>query len=183
MRRALAVVLIVITACAGSDGDSGANGGLGFGVERPEDGGVAHLSPEEVEAILNGEAEPPDYSSVPTTSGTHAPVPAPCGIYREEIPEIFTVHTLEHGAVIVNYQPDQVDGAVLGEVEQLARTMATHIIVAPFAEMPTPVALVAWGQLAARPSLEVEEVRSFWAEYAQRGPESGVRCPVEVDQA
>jgi hypothetical protein len=61
--------------------------------------------------------------------------------------------------------------------------MATHIVVAPYTDMPTPVAFVAWGHLAARPSLEVEEVRSFWGEFAQRGPESGIRCPVEVDEA
>jgi hypothetical protein len=183
MRRALAVLLVTTAACGGSVQSTTTATGLGFPVETPEDRGVAHLSPEEVDAVLSGEAAPPDYSSVPATSGTHAPVAAPCGIYREEIPEIFTIHTLEHGAVVVYYRPGDVDEATLAEVEELARTMATHIVVAPYTDMPTPVALVAWGHLAARPSLEVEEVRSFWGEYAQRGPESGIRCPVEVDEA
>jgi hypothetical protein len=179
MKRALMALLVVITACAGTNDGNG----LGFPVETPEDMGVAHLSPEETDAIVNGEAEPPAYSSVPATSGTHAPAAAPCGIYPEQIPEIFAVHSLEHGAVIVYYRPDQVDETILAEVEELARTMSTHIIVMPYAEMPTPVALVAWGRLAARPSLEVEEVRAFWAEYAHRGPESGIACPVEIDRS
>ena len=179
----MASLLLTIAACGGSAQSTTAVAGLGFPVEAPDDGGAAHLSPAEVDAILQGETAPPEYSSVPATSGIHAPVSAPCGIYREEIPEMFVVHTLEHGAVVVYYQPGHVDEATLAEIEGVARTMATHIVVAPFASMPTPVALVAWGHLAARPSLEVEEVRSFWGEYAQRGPESGVSCPVEVDQA
>jgi hypothetical protein len=183
MRRVLAVVLLTIAACGGSAQSTTTDTGLGFPVETPEDQGAAHLSPDQVDAILSGEAAPPEYSSVPATSGTHAPLAAPCGIYRQVIPEIFVIHTLEHGAVVAYYKPDGVDEATLVEVEELARTMATHILVAPYSEMPTPVALVAWGQLAARPSLEVDEVRSFWSEYAQRGPESGIRCPVEVDEA
>lgn len=183
MRRAAAVLLLTIAACGGAVQSTTTDSGLGFPVETPEDRGAAHLSREEVDAILLGEAAPPEYSSVPATSGTHAALVAPCGIYREEIPEMFVVHTLEHGAVVVYYNPDEVGEATLAEVEEVARTMSTHIVVAPYSIMPTPVALVAWGQLAARPSLEVEEVRSFWGEYAQRGPESGVRCPIEVDQA
>jgi hypothetical protein len=183
MRRAAAVLLLTIAACEGAVKSTTTEGGLGFPVESPEDRGVAHLSNEEVDAILLGEAAPPEYSSVPATSGTHAPLAAPCGIYREEIPEIFIIHTLEHGVVVVYYKSGEVDVATLAEVEELARTMSTHIVVAPYSIMPTPVAFVAWGHLAARPSLEVEEVRSFWGEYAQRGPESGVGCPVEVDQA
>lgn len=176
-------LLLTIAACGGSGPSATTVAGLGFPVETPQDGGAAHLSPAEVDAILLGEADPPEYSSIPATSGIHAPVSAPCGIYREEIPEMFVVHTLEHGAVVVYYQPAQVDEATLAEVEGVARTMATHIVVAPFSNMLTPVALVAWGHLAARPSLEVEEVRSFWGEYAQRGPESGVSCAFEIDQA
>lgn len=182
MRRVLAVVLLTIAACGGSVESTTTDTGLGFPVETPEDLGAAHLSPDQVDAILRGEAAPPGYSSVPATSGTHAPLAAPCGIYGEEIPEIFIIHTLEHGAVVVYYKPDEVDQATLVEVEELARTMATHIVVAPYTVMSTPVALVSWGRLAARPSLEVEEVRAFWAEYAQRGPESGIACPVEMDR-
>lgn len=183
MRRTLVVLLLTIIACGGSAQSTTTDNGLGFPVETPEDRGAAHLTPDEVNAILSGEASPPDYSSVPATSGMHAPLAAPCGIYRQPIPEVFTIHTLEHGAVIVYYKPGEVDETTLAEVEELARTMATHIVVAPYTDMSTPVAFVAWGRLAARPSLEIDEVRSFWGEYAQRGPESGIRCPVEVDEA
>jgi hypothetical protein len=166
-------------ACGGAEGD----GGIGFPVDSPPDLGVAHLTVEEVEAILAGQADPPEWSSAPATSGTHAPTWAPCGIYREEVPEVFTVHTLEHGAVIAYYRPGEAEAESLAEVEELARTMSTHIIVMPFSPMETPAALVAWGQLAARPRLEAEELRVFWAEFAQRGPEAGIPCPVEIDQA
>jgi hypothetical protein len=171
---------MVMVACSG--GGAG-GGGLGFPVETPEDRGVNHLTEEEVAAIEAGTQSPPDYSSVPATSGTHAPNWAPCGIFRQQILEIYVVHTLEHGAVVAYYRPTDVTGDALAGLEELARDLSTHIIVMPYPEMTTPVALVAWGHLAARPALDLDEVRAFWAEYAQRGPESGIACPFEVDEA
>jgi Protein of unknown function (DUF3105) len=47
----------------------------------------------------------PEYNSNPPTSGPHAPQPAACGIYREPVTDIQQVHTLEHGAIIVQYDP------------------------------------------------------------------------------
>jgi hypothetical protein len=49
--------------------------------------------------------------------------------------------------------------------------------------MPTSVAFVSWGHLAARDDLDVEEVRTFWGEFAQRGPESSIPCDLEIDEA
>lgn len=179
IRRIGLMAPMVVVACSGNGG----GGGSDFPVETPGDRGVAHLTQDQVAAIEAGTQAPPDYSSVPATSGTHAPNWAPCGIYRQQIPEMYVVHTLEHGAVVVYYRPAEVSGEALAGLEDLARDFSTHIVVMPYPEMAIPVALVAWGHLAARPALDLDEVRAFWAEYAQRGPESGIACPFEVDEA
>lgn len=156
---------------------------LGFVVETPEDLGVSHLSTEQVDAIMAGTEEGPAYSSVPATSGPHAPLATPCGIFRQETPEIFNVHSLEHGVVIVYYKGDEVEPQALAEVEEAARQFQTHIIMMPRSDMPSPVAFVSWGHLAVRQSLDVDEVRTFWGEFAQRGPEASIPCDFEVDEA
>ena len=180
MRRVLLVVILLGVGCGGDGGEGEA---LGFTVQMPEDLGVAHLSNEEVDAIVAGVQDPPAYSSVPASSGPHAPAATPCGVFRQEVPEIFNVHSLEHGVVIIYYQPEQVDPEALAASEAAAREFQTHIIVMPRSEMPTAVAFVSWGHLAGLDDLKVDQVRSFWGEYAQRGPESGIRCPFAIDES
>ena len=160
----------------------GAGGGGGYVVTEPEDLGVDHLSQEAVQAIVDGTLDPPEYSSVPATSGQHAPSPTPCGVYRQEVPEMFNIHALEHGAVIFYYQPALLTADERGELEEVARQLQTHVIVMPFAAIDHPLALVAWGKLARLEEFDAEAARSFWAEFAQLGPESGVACEFTVDE-
>lgn len=170
------VICALVVACGGA----AATGG--FEVTEPEDLGVDHLSQEAVQAIVAGELDPADYSSVPATSGQHAPSPTPCGVYRQEVPEMFNVHALEHGAVIFYYQPELVTEAERGELEELGRQLQTHVIVMPFAAIDHPLALVAWGKLARLETFDPEAARAFWAEFAQLGPESGIACEFSVDE-
>lgn len=148
----------------------------------PEDLGEEHLSQEAVQAFVDGTLEPPEYSSVPAASGTHAPSPTPCGVYRQEVPEIFNIHALEHGAVIFYYRADLLEEAQRNELEELARQLSTHVIVMPFSLMEEPLALVAWGKLARLAAFDLEAARSFWGEFAQLGPEAGIACDLAVDE-
>jgi hypothetical protein len=169
-------LLTLLFAC----GNAGATGE--YEVLEPEDLGVNHLSQEETQSIVDGTLVPPSYSSVPATSGRHAPVPTPCGVYRQEVPEIFNIHALEHGAVIFYYREDLLTEEERASLEGLGRELNTHVIVMPFANMEAPMTLVAWGRIAALPVLDLEAARSFWAEFAQLGPESGVACDFAVDE-
>ncbi len=154
-----------------------------YEVLEPADLGVDHLSPEATVAIVAGTEESPEYSSVPATSGPHAGAPTPCGVYRTEVPEIFNVHTLEHGAVIFYYQPERVSGEERAQLEEAGRELSTHVIVMPYAALEVPIAMVAWGHLAQLERVDLEAARSFWGEFAQRGPESGIPCDLTVDEA
>ena len=171
-----AFLALALAACAQPAGRT-------YEVSQPEDLGVEHLSPETVEAIVAGTEDPPRYSSVPATSGPHAPAPTPCGIFRQEVSEIFNIHSLEHGAVIFYYQPDSISDTELAALEDLGRELATHVIVMPHSALDLPLAMVSWGNLAELERVDVEAARSFWGEFAQRGPESGIPCAFTVDEA
>jgi hypothetical protein len=117
-----------------------------------------------------------NYNSTPPTSGPHDPTPAPCGVTKEPIPNEVQVHDLEHGVIMVQYQPD-LDPGQVARLEALARSYASHVIVAPYPGLKTPVAATAWTKLMALPNADTDKIRSFIGLYREKGPEPGIPCP------
>jgi hypothetical protein len=123
----------------------------------------------------------PEYNSDPPTSGAHAPNSAACGIYRQPIPDMVQVHTLEHGAVLVQYRPE-LEPADREQLENFARQMGTHILVAPRPGLSDAVVLTGWTRMLRLEAFDMEPVTAFYDRFAQRGPEVGVPCVVSVDE-
>ncbi len=116
------------------------------------------------------------YNSTPPTSGPHAPTPAPCGVSSEPIPNTVQVHDLEHGVVMVQYRPG-LDASQVQALEALGRSYASHVIVAPYPRLPTPVAATAWTKLMTLDRADAGKLRRFIDRFRQHGPEAGVACP------
>jgi hypothetical protein len=150
-------------------------------VETFADLGAAHLSDAEATGVINGTVGSPEYNSVPPTSGTHTPAWAQCGIYRQMIPDAVQVHSLEHGAVIIQYTPG-LDPADIDALESFARDKASHVIVAAYEGLETPIVLTAWTVRLQLTNLDLDAIEEFWLDYANEGPER-VPCPLEIDEA
>ena len=125
----------------------------------------------------------PTYPSVPPTSGPHNPTPLPQGIYSSPPPLDQAIHSLEHGAVIIWYDPS----AAGEDLEQLKtfygeyRSMseggaqAQKIIVAPYdypehgeaGRLPsgTQMALDAWHRLQTCARVSLQVAFDFTAQY------------------
>lgn len=157
---------------------------IAFFVTRPEpeelaatetfsDMGGGHLSPGD---------PTPAYNSSPATSGPHAASPAVCGIYTEELPDVTVVHNLEHGTVVIQYQPDasEADQAAL---QEFARAKSTHILLAPRSDLPSPIVLTSWTRMLRLDALDLDTLEVFYDRWARLGPEVGVACPVGIDQS
>lgn len=142
------------------------------GVETFPDLGVDHLAAGE---------PAPEYNSVPPTSGPHAEQPAPCGIYRQPVPDVSQLHSLEHGAVVVQYSPD-LPRDQIEALEGIGRSMGDEVIVAPRPGSPAPVVLTAWTKRLLLDEVDESVVRGFDAEFGNRSPEPGAICPPEVDE-
>ena len=121
-----------------------------------------------------------DYSTNPPTSGPHYGSPAQPGFYTETPPLGNLVHSLEHGAVVIYYDP----AALTPEAEASLRAFARNhqdswaaVIVAPNPnENPeSAYVLTAWRTMLRMDSYDAEVVRAFLAEYIGRGPEHPVR--------
>lgn len=147
----------------------------GPGVQETEtfaDQGRAHLAPG---------SPTPEYNSNPPTSGPHGPVPAPCGIHAEPVADIAQVHSLEHGAVIIQYDPT-LPAEDVESLRSLARDFGDWTMLAPREGMPAPIALTAWGNRLLLEEVDEAAIRTFHQRFARMGPENAL-CPFAVDQA
>ena len=113
------------------------------------------------------------YATATPTSGTHAASSPRCGIYSQQMPAEFAVHSLEHGAVVIWYQPSLATEEVSG-LEAIVNRFDDRVILSPNAELIQPVVATAWNRLKAYDGAD-PELEQFITTYRNRGPES-FRC-------
>jgi uncharacterized protein DUF3105 len=137
----------------------------------------------------HGEAPLSRYPSIPPASGPHASIPLPAGSYRIP-PQVGRVlHSMEHGAVVIWFDPSVASSKVLQEIVAYLGPSGPgrglHVIIAPFdypAEgdsgiLPSGIvmAMVAWHRLQSCTRLgpdAIDGVIDFVRNY---------RCPPECD--
>lgn len=163
---------------------AGLVGALVFAATRPEPAALAAVEtfPDQGQQHTDPAGPTPAYNSNPATSGPHAPQPAPCGIYRQEVPDVYAVHNLEHGAVVVQYGSGVADNDRAG-LEEFARRAGTHILVAPRPSLEAQVVATAWTKLLRLDGFDESAIQSFYDRFAQAGPERGIPCPFQTDEA
>jgi hypothetical protein len=140
------------------------------------DEGNTHLRPSD---------EPPDYKTDPPTSGNHIVPPRQQadGAYSEYPDPMFTVHSLEHGRIAVQYSPDLPEDQQL-ELKGLFDEDFDGMLLFPNPEMPYDVAATAWTQMIGCPTYEgqatIDALRAFRDTYRGQGPEP---VPVVIPDA
>ncbi len=119
--------------------------------------------------------------SNPPTSGSHYECTAPWGIYEESPADGFLVHNLEHGTVIMSYNPDRIKGLVLARLRAQARELSlsnARLILTPRPTLNAAIALTAWGYLQKLDRYDPAAVNAFYQDHIARGPEcENGRCP------
>ena len=111
------------------------------------------------------------YNSFPPTSGPHYPVPAVWNIYEEPVRQIYLIHNLEHGGIVVQYG-DKVPPATVDEIRSwYVNGDKTGIVVAPLPGLGDKVALTAWTHLATCPGFNEKAFDAFVGLHRYKGPE------------
>src|SRR5690606_12091073 len=82
-----------------------------------------------------------DYPQSPPAGGDHNAVWLNCGVYSQPVPNVNAVHSLEHGAVWITYDPAEVDAD--GVQALRAQLPSSYVILSPYEGLPSPIVLSA----------------------------------------
>jgi hypothetical protein len=126
---------------------------------------------------IQNEDDAPDYETNPPTSGNHWPDPLADGAYAEYPDPIYTVHSLEHGRITIQYSPDLSKSEQL-ELKGLFDESPEGVLFFPNPDMPYEVAATAWTQLIGCRTYEgratIDAIRDFRDIYRGQGPEGQI---------
>ena len=124
----------------------------------------------------NHTEKPVTYAQIPPVGGDHSASWQTCGIYSSPIPNEHAVHSIEHGAVWITYQPT-LDGQ---SVEQLRSLVLghDHALLSPYPGLPSPVVISAWGLQLRVTSASDSRLARFLSKYEKgpQTPEPGAAC-------
>jgi hypothetical protein len=198
------VLLLVATGCGGDDNDNGNGNGDEDQAETTTEETSVGVSPggeiadpveipeprdvtlEQAVEAAGCELEHPPiegrehvdgpvrYRSNPPTSGPHFAFPAEDGVYPKPPPVEHLVHSLEHGRIIIQFDP-ALDEEAKGGLQALFEEDAEHMILTPNeTDMPYEVAATAWGHLLGCPEMNdrvYDAIPAFKLRYRDKGPE------------
>ena len=188
MRRWLPFLFVlVLAACSGSDsgsdtateGDTAPTDAAAAETETPEPSEVTFTSVPYGEYSVDHVNEPPvSFDTSPGIGGAHYPFWQNCGFYDREVAEGAAVHSMEHGAVWITYNPDRVSDAELGELQAMAQGDGKLLISAY--DHPEKLVLSAWSVQHREDALAPGDatVADFIADWRENPalPEAGVTC-------
>jgi hypothetical protein len=120
------------------------------------------------------------YDHSPPFGGPHDGIWAACNgnVYPVAVRTENMVHTLEHGAIWIAYNPDQVTGDALDQLK-LRVQGKTFISMSPYPGLDRPVSLQSWGHQLKVDSVDDQRIDEFIAALRQNPnttPEIGASC-------
>ncbi len=130
------------------------------------------------------------YTHSPPMGGTHDYSWAACNgvVYPTAVRSENLVHSMEHGAVWIAYNPDQVSGAALDALTARVEGKP-YTVMSPYPGLDRPISLQSWGHQLKLDTADDRRIDQFIAALRTNRythPESGASCqalgPGEFDQ-
>lgn len=170
------VILIVLVLVLGS-GSSAA-----VGVQQPDDGQMHVAGAIDCRAPgASSACGDAPYSSLPAASGPHWNGPANWGVYTTPQIETQLIHNLEHGGVVIWYDPDALDAAQIDELSRYVTTQVSSgvsgrfkVILSPWGgedALPSPIVATAWRWVLQMDEVDTGMLDAFMRDRYARSPE------------
>ncbi|GAB3993361.1 DUF3105 domain-containing protein [Nocardioides marmoraquaticus] len=137
---------------------------------------------EDFEVVTDHVAGPVRYAQDPPAGGKHNGIWLNCGTYTEPVQSENAVHSMEHGASWVTYDPSLPEA----DVRRLADAMpSTYAILSPREDLPAPVVASSWGHQIELDGVDDPRLGRFLRDYtlADDVPEPGAACTSGTDTA
>ena len=115
------------------------------------------------------------YLTDPPTSGPHYPSPQDGGYFETAIASGYLVHSLEHGAVVIYYNPATVTASQKDSLKALAAAhpgIFAQVVCVPRDDATYPIILTAWTHRLRLTTYDQSRIDGFIALYLGKGPES-----------
>lgn len=125
--------------------------------------------------------EPVKYSKNPPVGGDHSGTVLNCGIYDKPVPNENVLHSLEHGATWITYDPEKIIGEVLSNLRK--QVPLTYGIISPYPGLSSPIMISAWGKQLSLSKVDDPRLVAFIKTYtgASSAPEPGAPCTGGLD--
>lgn len=119
---------------------------------------------------------PVSYAQTPPVGGDHSSNWQNCGVYDTAVPKELGVHSMEHGAVWITYQPD-LPAAAVEQLRGLVRGRG-YTLLTPYEGLPAPIFASAWGVQISASDASDPRLGQFIARYIEgpQTPEPGAAC-------
>jgi hypothetical protein len=132
---------------------------------------------------------PVTYSVTPPVGGDHNPTPLTCGVYTKPVPNEYAVHSMEHGAVWITYQPSLPQSEV-SQLKSFAErqtelspaggtTGSRYMALTPYPGLPSPIVVSSWGfqlRLSSPTDPRLQQFVDKFRASQQYTPEYGGEC-------
>lgn len=122
-----------------------------------------------------------NYAQTPPVGGPHNPAWLNCGVYSQEQVDEHAVHSLEHGAVWITYDPAFTTDAEVDALVKLAPE--TYTIVSPYPGIGEAMAVSAWGAQLRFTDVDDPAVLDFLDEFwrSPSSPEPNAPCTGAIE--
>lgn len=127
--------------------------------------------------LAHDHVPPASYPQTPPVGGPHSAAWLKCGVYDEPVPNVNAVHSMEHGAVWITYDPDlAVDDLIA--IRRLLALKPDYVLLSPYEGLPSLVVASTWGYQLRVSDAEDPRLAAFVKQYAggDQGGEGGAPC-------
>jgi hypothetical protein len=124
-------------------------------------------------------SDPVNYTESPPVGGPHDPVWADCTgtVYDVDIRHENAVHSLEHGAVWITYNPDEVSDADIATLAKLAGKSGR--MMSPYDGLDSPISIQSWNhqlKVDSASDPRLKKYADFFTQNSDYFPEPGASC-------
>lgn len=118
--------------------------------------------------------------AIPPTSGDHAS-PVKWQAYDQEVPDVNTIHNLEHGGIVINYSPD-LPADQVAKIKSLftkpySRSTFKPIkaVIAPRAANESPIIMSSWTRNLKLAAYDEEKMVQYYLRNVGKAPEGAAQ--------